>query len=144
MAKTASEIGTYLDAQGFGTLAASTGTGIFVGPMPIDPDKAIAVRVSGGPPPEYTQETTTPWNERTRVQVMIRDAKTTTGYDTAEDVANSIARTLENVRHMKLPTATGTLYGTVHPSSPVTPFNQDERDRPIFIANFEINKEPST
>lgn len=139
---TALEIATYLEAQGYGTIGASTGTSIFDGPMGIAPDKAISVRVSGGPSPQYTQETTTPWDEPTRVKVMVRDAAST-GYESAESVVNAIARELEIVNHMRLPTSTGTLYGRVKPTSPAIPLRVDERERQIFVVNFEINKEPS-
>jgi len=143
MAKTADEIASYLQAQGFGTVAGSTGTGIYIGPMPPDPDKCLAVRVTGGPAPEYVQGGGI-YNEPTRVQIAVRDASSSSGWDAAESAANSVARNLETVAHMRLPTTTGTLYGWVRPSGPVIPLELDTRERPVFVVNFEIDKEPST
>src|SRR5438309_2178295 len=99
------EVGTYLQAQGVGTL----GTNMFKGDLPPDVDTVIAIIETGGfAPADQMGSQTLPGYERPSIQILCR-APT---YGTARTNADAAWRALTKVTNQLL---SGKLYQRIAP-----------------------------
>jgi hypothetical protein len=139
---TADEIATHLETAGLGTIAASTGTGIFVGQYPTAPDSVIAIRETGGISPEFTQDDQDPFVVHPQVQVITRGPNSSSGYDFARAKAQSVNTVLRRVTNQTL---SGVLYHRVTPiQEPAYLGSEEGTEREMWVINFEIDKDSST
>jgi hypothetical protein len=129
---TLNDIGTYLDAQ-LGSL--TLGTNLFLGRLPTDPDKCVALLEYGGSTPVSTLGSDAmPRMELPRIQVLSRDVT----YADARSLAISIWLVIEGILNETL---SGTLYQRVSAVQSVFPLERDSAQRAVFAQNFQVFKE---
>ena len=129
---TLNDIGTYLDAQ-LGSL--TIGTNLFLGRLPTDPDKCVALLEYGGSTPISTLGSDAmPRMELPRIQVLSRDVT----YADARSLAISIWLVIEGILNETL---SGTLYQRVSAVQSVFPLERDSAQRAVFAQNFQVFKE---
>ena len=121
------EIESYLDAQGHSSAG--------FGALPATPDDAFALYEYPGQPPVYVKNRSLPVYERPRFQVITRSTR----YIDARLKAEQIFRLLIGFR--------GTLGGVDYQriTAIQSPFflDRDDRHRPRFVCNYEVEKELS-
>lgn len=136
------EIGSYLAAQGIGTL----GTDLFLGVMEDQPDICTALYESGGQAPIRAMRGT-PGQvvQRPRLQVVCR--ATQLNYLTARDQAGAIYRLLDGLGDTVMSTSTGSSGGTryLFIAAVAEPFlmGRDLTSRVLVAANYDVVKDPS-
>ena len=131
------DLGTYLQAEGLGTLA----TTLFIGGLPVDapgastPDAITALVGTPGRPPEYVHDAPGVSREMPTLQTLTRGAP----YDfaAAEAWAMQIWLAFGRIRNQWL---SGTWYLGVRPLHSVWKLREDDYARPLFTAQFLIDK----
>ena len=139
---TLEEIASHLEATT--TLRLSpTGT-MFLGFLPDEPDESTALYEYGGSAPSYTQDSTGPAIEYSRVHVVTRGPKppAPAGYKIARQTIREIYDSLAAVTNATLGTP-AVRYLAISPVQ--EPFDQerDAHQRVLFAFNVEAWKEPS-
>ena len=119
------EIGTYLQAQGIGTLGAD----IFLGLMPDQPDDCVALFEYAGSPPDLH------WNgEYPGLQVRVRNKSYAAGRAKIEEVVKELHGAHEL-------TLNGTRYLLIKARGSPEVLKRDNNNRVELFVNFEIIKE---
>lgn len=127
------DISAHLATAGIGTLAASSGWGIFASQMPESPHTVIAVFTTGGLPPDPK------WLlDRPFIQVRVRGGIGL--YEAAFDKAQEIK---DEILGMSATTIGGSNYISVTMLSDITFIMYDDNRRPIFTANYQLHRQPS-
>lgn len=92
----------------------------------------LTVYDTGGQKPEHLLDGVN--LEAINVQIRIRGVKTQyeNTYQKALAVSIALDRTCET-------TINGTLYDSIYQATPVTFLKYDDKDRPIFVVNFQIS-----
>jgi hypothetical protein len=119
------EIGTYLQAQGIGTLGAD----LFLGLMPDQPDNCIALFEYAGSPPAMH------WSgEYPGLQVRVRG----TSYEAARSKIGEVINKLHGLHEQML---SGTRYLLIWAKGSVEILKRDANNRVELFVSFEIIKE---
>lgn len=121
------EIGSYLQAQGAGTL----GVDMYLGLMPEQPDNCIAIFEYAGNPPALTHDGGI---ERPGLQVKVRNTSYPAGRSKISEVVNVLHR-LSNE------TINGTRYIFIRANQSPEPLGRDASGRQEFVVNFSVEKE---
>lgn len=129
---TLQEIGTYLQAQGVGTL----GTNLFTGLMPDTPDACVALLEYPGGAGIYTFGSGGTIIENPRIQVIARG----TTYPGAQSSIHSVYTALDGLVEQVL---SGTLYHLITAVQPPFGFPLDLNNRYVLACNFSIQKSVS-
>jgi len=120
-----SDIGNYLQAQGVGT----SGTDMFLGLMPDQPDNCIALFEYAGSPPDLH------WNgEYPGLQVRVRNKSYAAGRAKIGEVVNELHGLHEQV-------LSGTRYLLIKARGSPEILKRDNNNRVELFVNFEIIKE---
>jgi hypothetical protein len=120
-----SDIGTYLQSQGIGTLGAD----LFLGLMPDQPDNCIALFEYAGSPPDLH------WNgEYPGLQVRVRDKS----YAAARTKIGEAMTALHGLHEQTL---SGTRYLLIKARGSPEILKRDNNNRVELFVNFEIIKE---
>jgi hypothetical protein len=131
------ELGTYLQAEGLGTL----GTNLFLGGLPVDApnlasqDAITALVETPGFPAEYVHDVLTPSREAPVIQILTRGAPH--DYATARTWAQDIWMALGSIRNQTL---SGTFYLGVQPIQSPFKLRDDDYARPIMTCQFRVDK----
>jgi hypothetical protein len=129
------EIGTYLQAQGVGTV----GTDLFQGLMPDDVDAVVSIYETPGASPIYVHDDVTGIKlEQPRLAVWARGVRE--DYAAPRQKAEDVVTALAAVRNQTL---SGTRYLRVRVTQPPFLLRRDDNDRVVIAANFEAVKVPS-
>lgn len=112
-------------AAGYGTF----GTDLFVGVLPDTPNLCVALIESGS----WREPEPNPDLEYPTMQVLVRGG--TNEYLKARDKMEDIYAHLRDIGQVTVGT---TFYGGVWCSSGPTSIGRDERERPVFSANFRF------
>ena len=131
-----SEVGTYLAANGIGTL----GIDLFQGYMPDSPDAATAIYETGGLGPVRGMRSTagTPAGTQPRLQVVSRAGEY--DYSTARAKVQSVYALLEGLGDVTLSGVAYKWFGAVQ-----EPFmmGRDDSRRVLIAQNFDVIKDIS-
>lgn len=134
MATTAIEaIGTYLQAQGQGTL----GTNLFIGVMPGAPDALVTLYEGNSTAPIVTMGAAAFAVDRLNVRAIVRGVRE--DYPTPRDKALAIRSLLAGITHQTL---SGITVMRVETDGYVIPLGPDDLDRPRFSVNFTVHVVP--
>ena len=129
MTSSADDIAEYLEDQSIGTV----GTNVFVGKMPPTPDLAMALFNYAGQPPDKVADD----YETQGLQIKIRGATLTAGWDAAWVKANAIFEALHGLTNATIETkAYHYIFATGSPAQ----MGFDELERPLFVINFMVIK----
>lgn len=123
------DIKDILVGQGFGTFQ----TNMFIGEFPSSPDYCVIISLSTGSNPGLSLDSADEW-ERPGIQVLVRGGAT--GYNTANVNMYNIAKYL----HRHAETINGARYAYIEQMGDVIYIGKDESNRPIFSANFRIQR----
>ena len=130
MGSSAEDVASYLSTEGFGTLGAASGWGIYIGKEPTKPNTTITVYDTGGTMgnPESLYDPT--------IQVRVRSHSYEDAYEKAEDirddlVVDSTARIIG-----------GWLYTGFWLISDIAKIATDENEREVLTVNFRLMREP--
>jgi len=119
------DIGTYLQAQGVGTVE----TDIFLGLMPDQPDNCIALFEYAGSPPDLH------WNgEYPGLQVRVRNKS----YAAARTKIGEVINKLHGLHEQTL---SGTRYLLIKARGSPEVLKRDNNNRVVLFVNFDIIKE---
>jgi len=129
MRSPAYSIARYLEANGFGTLAGTTGWSINYAVEPTAPDETITVIDTGGEPTDTDQ-----MDRRPTFQVRVRGRN----YDVAYTKLDDVAYFLSNAKPVVLD---GTRYVGFMVTSDIASLGKDENNRHLLTINFRV---PST
>lgn len=128
------DVGVRLDTATIVTADLTLGTNLFLGREPADPDTCVTLyETAGAAPVDFFGDDTTPTLENPGLQVRVRAA----GYATARALAGDV---WENLAKVTNDTLSGTLYQRIAPVQSPTPLMRDDRDRIVFVANFDVVK----
>ncbi len=120
------DIAQYLQAQGQGTIAATTGWGIYGSKEPTSPDTTITVYDFSGFAPDPDNSLYAP-----SVQVRVRGIGYTTVYAKAESVRDTLIEpsdfTINSVKYIG-----------VWQQGSIESLGYDDNDRVILVMNFNI------
>lgn len=121
-----------LVAAGVGVFAATSGWGIFIGPMPTGPDTAIAVReyAAGAPMPKWLIDFPS-------VQTLIRGEPG--GYQLAKIKATDVLNVLHSIPSQDL---NGDRWDSIRALNTPAYVGKDENNRPMFSINYTLIIEP--
>lgn len=119
------EIGTYLQAQGIGTV----GVDIFLGLLPDQPDNCIALFEYAGSPPDLHWE-----GEYPGLQVRVRNKSYSSG-------RAEIGQILKLLHGLHETTLSGTRYLLIKARGTPEVLKRDASNRIEWFVNFEIIKE---
>lgn len=125
-----SEIGTLLEANGFGTVTVD----LFEGSLPDAPQNCIALFERMGRTPVLAYANTVV-AERPLLQVQVRDAD----YETAYTKLKNIRALLQNYSG----TVSGTRYLTIQARGAIASTGVDENLGYVLQLSFNVMKEPS-
>jgi len=116
--------------EGTSSLGLTFATDLFVSEMPTTPDACVCIYDTGGEDPEvnYTYE-------RPHVQVRVRGDKG--GYETAQELAQSIRDTLSGTADY---TINGARYVGMWALGDVMFIEYDDNQRPEFTVNFRLHR----
>ena len=133
------EVGTYLAAQGIGTL----GTNLFLGFAPDAPDQVTVLYEAGGQAPirAMGQAAGSPVAQRPRLQVVCRD--TQYEYATARSKAKSVYAILDGLCSRGDITMSGTRYMWLSAVSEPSLMGRDDAGRVLIVCNYDAIKDPS-
>ena len=123
-----------LAAAGVGVFAASSGWGIFIGKIPIDPATVITIYNSGGlaPNPKWLLDFPS-------LKILIRGAAN--GYQAAQAKAVDTKNTLLGLPSQDL---NGDRWVSVTQTGDINEMGFDKNNRPMFSLNFSLIIEPAT
>jgi len=120
-----SDIGTYLQTQGVGTVGAD----IFLGLMPDQPDNCIALFEYAGSPPDLH------WNgEYPGLQVRVRNKSYSAARTKIEDVMKKLHGLSEHI-------LSGTRYLLIKARGSPEILKRDNNNRVELFVNFDVIKE---
>lgn len=123
------EVGTFLQTAGVGTL----GTSLFLNTVPDEPDTCVAVLESPvSREPRRTFGASLPV-EMPRFQVYARAASHATARTKIQDVWNALEVVIDQ-------TLSGTRYERIAATTSPSLLKRDEKDRWVFVANFEASR----
>jgi len=103
---------------------------LYVSKMPDQPNLCVATYDAPGEPPDSHVDY---WRPHVQVRVRGRADDYTGGHELAQDIQDSL-----NGRHNE--TWNSTRYIGIWVESPVSYVNRDERNRPLFVMTFRINR----
>ena len=122
-------LGTYLQAQGQGTLA----TNIFLARAPDTPDACVTLYESAGSGPDHTFGTGVYAIDHQRIRVVCRAARN--DYPAARDKAVAVRAVLGAVRDTTL---SGVKILTMLATSEVYPLSRDGDDRALIGCDYTV------
>ena len=132
MAPLLNDLGTYLQTEGVGTLGSSIRLSrIPVGPTV--PDQLLILRETAGAPPDVTLDELNGAIDQPGVQVRVRGAKTTGGYEAAKALADDAYKAFGRIHNLTL---SGSRYVQCQLQQPPFHLDNDEANRPIFVFNL--------
>lgn len=126
-------IGTYLQAQGHGTL----GTDLFIGLLPSSPDSCVTIYEEDAGNPILTAGATAIAVDVADLRVLVRSGRD--DYATGRDKAATIRTLLSAITDQTL---SGIKIIRCAPASSVVPYGSDESDRPTFLVKFRVHINP--
>lgn len=126
------DVGTFLAAQ---STRFTLGTNLFLNLLPDEPNRATSLIETGGVAPNRIFGSTTPAWENARIQLASRSTSSTQARADA-DAAWTI---LEGVSNSTL---SGSTYLRISAVQSVFLLERDERARPVFASNFDVQRRP--
>lgn len=133
MSLTHEDLSTILANEGIGVEGASSGWGLFIDKEPDSPDSAITLyHVGGQPNPKFLLD------ENMLVQVRVRGDKSDTpgALSKIEEIQKKIVGRPPEVIN-------GNQYVGFWVSTGVLSLGEDDNNRPRYVINFRITREPS-
>lgn len=124
----AADIAAHLEANDFGII----GTDLFINTMPDAPDAQVSVIEYGGSPSAMSMGGSVTV-ELPRVQISARNLDPSVAYEKAHDIYAALDGAMDK-------TLNGTLYFLLRALQPPFFLRRDERDRPVYGFNLEIQK----
>lgn len=106
---------------------------LFIGIMPDQPDKCVAIYEYAGAPPLEVMVSNTATLERPSVQVMVRAARN--DYPTARALIESVRNTLTGITDE---TISGERFLRVNQISSINALGVDDNDRPRFTLSLQV------
>jgi hypothetical protein len=111
-------------------------TNLFIGLEPPMPNNSVTIFDTPGYPPMLTLSGGTEKFDRPSVQVRVRNA----GYTTGWDLINDIKVLLQNVCNSGPVTWNGTVYMSIRALNDPFLLDWDDKIRPRFVCNFDIER----
>lgn len=130
MSSCADDIAEYLEDL---TTVGTVGTSIFAGRMPPTPDLCVSLYNYAGQPPDKVADD----YETQGLQIRVRGATLTAGWDAAWARANII---FEALHHLTNATIETKAYHYIYATGSVQQAGFDELERPLFVMNFMVQK----
>lgn len=132
MSSVARDVAAFLQAEGIGTFAATTGWSINVSREPVSPDTCVTIYDTGGDDPDTDE-----MDERANFQVRVR------GFDYEDCITK--ARAIRDA--LIVPgsvTMNGHTYAYVFMSSGISSIGRDDSDRHLIVASYKTVLERSS
>ena len=128
------DIKDMLVESGVGAFGATSGWAIYVGEEPPSPDTCITIYDTGGfdPNPKFLLDFPT-------IQIRIRGNENgfVDAYNKAQQIKDSLLGRAVEVRN-------ATRYDGIWMTSDITYIGTDDRNRPVFVTNWRIAREPDS
>lgn len=112
---------------------ATTATDLFIGIMPDQPDKCVAIYEYAGSPPLEVLTDNAATLERPSVQVLVRAARN--DYPTAKALITEVRDTLTEIANE---TISGERFLRVNQISSINALGVDDNDRPRFSLSLQV------